>query len=96
MLLLLRTMANAFQEEGRTDAEWLGRVSRFLIMNRYILTAFVGQKVVETIGQAPYAVLNRAQRVALATVLFKYLYPAFTVRSLLLNSFFLPQSQCLL
>jgi len=51
MLLLLRTIANAFQEEGGTDAEWLGRI-------------------VETIGQAPYTVLNKAQRVALATVLF--------------------------
>jgi hypothetical protein len=49
---------------------------------------FCGQKVVETIGQAPYTVLNRAQRVALATVLFKYLNPAFTVPSLSLNIFF--------
>ncbi|KAF8809106.1 PFU-domain-containing protein, partial [Phlegmacium glaucopus] len=51
ILLLLRTIANAFQEEGGTDAEWLGLI-------------------VETIGQAPYAALNKAQRVALATVLF--------------------------
>ena len=27
MLLLLRTVSNVFQEEGKTDAEWLGRVS---------------------------------------------------------------------
>ena len=33
MLLLLRTIANVFQEEGRIDAEWLGRVSGFIIMN---------------------------------------------------------------
>lgn len=32
MLLLLRTIANAFQEEGRTDVEWLGRVSGFIII----------------------------------------------------------------
>ena len=32
---------------------------------------FDGQKIVETLGQAPYLVLNKAQRVALATVLFK-------------------------
>jgi len=51
MLLLLRTIANAFQEEERTDAEWQGRI-------------------VETLGQAPYLVLNKAQRVALASVLF--------------------------
>jgi len=51
ILLLLRTIANAFQEERGIDAGWLG-------------------KVVETIGQAPYTLLNRAQRVALATVLF--------------------------
>ncbi|KAF8965289.1 phospholipase A-2-activating protein [Flammula alnicola] len=51
MLLLLRTLANAFQEEGQTDGVWLGRI-------------------VETLAQAPYAVLNKTQRVALATVLF--------------------------
>ena len=33
--------------------------------------SFDGQKIVETLGQAPYLVLNKAQRVALATVLFK-------------------------
>ena len=40
MLLLLRTIANAFQEEGRTEAEWLGRVCGFFIMAMvYIDTA---------------------------------------------------------
>jgi len=36
MLLMLRTIANAFQEEGGTDAEWLGRVSRYLIMDYHV------------------------------------------------------------
>ena len=73
MLLLLRTIANAFQDEGKTDAEWLGRVSGLFIMNFHdiLIGAFDGQKIVETLGQAPYTVLNKAQRVALATVLFK-------------------------
>ena len=35
MLLLLRTIANVFQEEGRTDAEWLGRVSGFFNVKFY-------------------------------------------------------------
>lgn len=37
MLLLLRTIANAFQEEGGTNAEWLARVSQVLILNCHVL-----------------------------------------------------------
>jgi phospholipase A-2-activating protein len=51
MLLLLRTLCNAFQEDGQTDPVWL-------------------TKVLQTLAQAPYAALNKTQRVALATIVF--------------------------
>ncbi|KAF8197500.1 phospholipase A-2-activating protein [Pholiota molesta] len=51
ILLLLRTLANAFQDENQTDAAWLSRI-------------------LETLAQAPYGVLSKTQRVAVATILF--------------------------
>ncbi|KAF9484697.1 phospholipase A-2-activating protein [Pholiota conissans] len=51
ILLLLRTLANAFQEINQTDTTWLNRI-------------------LETLAQAPYGVLSKTQRVAVATILF--------------------------
>jgi len=58
MLLVLRTLANSFEEEkGDVDMD-AGSGGRWL------------EKVLEALGQVPYTVLNKTQRVALATVLF--------------------------
>ncbi|KDR73567.1 hypothetical protein GALMADRAFT_72349 [Galerina marginata CBS 339.88] len=57
MLLVLRTLANAFEEKGDVDMDAAGG-GRWL------------EKVLEALGQVPYTVLNKTQRVAFATVLF--------------------------
>ncbi|KAH6918330.1 phospholipase A-2-activating protein [Coprinopsis sp. MPI-PUGE-AT-0042] len=51
LLLLLRSLANAFQEGSTIDGEWLN-------------------KLLETLGEAPFTIFNKNQRVALSTILF--------------------------
>ncbi|KAF8912027.1 phospholipase A-2-activating protein [Gymnopilus junonius] len=57
ILLVLRTLANAFDEESGKDLSAGGSSSW-------------SDNVLESLGQIPYAVLNKTQRVAFATVLF--------------------------
>lgn len=77
ILLLFRTLANAFQEGTPIgDGTWVGQVNSYLrlyiyISTLYSLTLF---QVFEALSQAPYASLTKAQRVALATILFKSVY----------------------
>lgn len=65
MLLVLRTLANVFkeEEEGKgkdADVDMDGGAEESWL-----------DKVLETLGLAPYEVFNKTQRVAFATFLFK-------------------------
>ncbi|TFK30205.1 phospholipase A-2-activating protein [Coprinopsis marcescibilis] len=51
ILLLLRSLANAFQDGSGLSATWVN-------------------KLLESLGEAPYGILGKNQRIALATVLF--------------------------
>ena len=51
VLLMLRSLANAFQEGVEIDGEWL-------------------DKLLNTLGEAPFTIFNKNQRVALSTILF--------------------------
>ncbi|EAU88837.2 phospholipase A-2-activating protein [Coprinopsis cinerea okayama7 len=51
ILLLLRSLANAFQEGTEINGEWL-------------------MKLLQALGEAPFTIFGKNQRVALATVLF--------------------------
>ena len=75
MLLLLRTLCNAFQEDGQTDPVWLTKVCFLSVIgnqNKLLSALFFlqTQKVLQTLAQAPYTALNKTQRVALATIVF--------------------------
>ncbi|PPR06426.1 hypothetical protein CVT26_004838 [Gymnopilus dilepis] len=57
ILLVFRTLANAFDDEAEKDLSAGGSAAWI-------------DNVLETLGQVPYTVLNKTQRVAFATILF--------------------------
>lgn len=66
MLLVLRTLANVFKEDDEskgkdTDVDMDGGAEESWL-----------DKVLETLGLAPYDIFNKTQRVAFATFLFKW------------------------
>jgi phospholipase A-2-activating protein len=69
ILLLLRTIANAFQEGTPVDqGKWVIQVFRGPLVET---PAYCLCKAFERLGNGPYEAFNKAQRVAIATILFK-------------------------
>jgi phospholipase A-2-activating protein len=70
ILLLLRTIANAFQEGAPIhEGTWVNQV--FSRSSHRNVCSFILCKVIENLGNGPYVAFNKSQRVAIATILFK-------------------------
>lgn len=77
MLLLLRALANAFQEDAVIgNGAWVTQVCLALLV--CVFRGSLGSaQIFDKLGEAPYTVFTKQPRIALSTILFKYVLTNF-------------------